>query len=246
MKTLITSALTLCLPLIAAPGIAETLRKVPAELDPTKAYVLIEYRLRANTLSGFPGSSKHIPFVEGLDLARFDPVLGDIRGRGKASANPVPGDQPTESFRSRPIAKAEGSRMSLLALQPDVWVVQGYGNTSFSLGSYSFVLEPGTITDLGVVEAEQDWAEGDGPLKTGDVAKMALLGLFAKRPAVAPMRLRFRPRTAQDMPLPAGLPADRVRPVVFTPGARFGNYLGGLVNRIEGVNARLRESSTQP
>jgi hypothetical protein len=29
--------------------------------------------------------------------------------------------------------------------------------------------------------------------------------------------------------------------VAFTPDAKFGNYLGGLVNRIEGVNYRLRQ-----
>ena len=92
---------------------------------------------------------------------------------------------------------------------------------------------------------ENDWAEGQRQAKTGDIFKMALLGPFAKRPDMAPMRLTFRPRAAGDMPLPAGLPAERVRPAAFTPDQRFGNYLGGLVNRIEGVNARAK-AATEP
>ena len=75
----------------------------------------------------------------------------------------------------------------------------------------------------------------------GRLLGSALAGPFGKSPDIAPMRAVFRPRAAGDIPLPAGIPADKVRPVAFTPGARFGNYLGGLVNRIEGVNASLRK-----
>ena len=78
----------------------------------------------------------------------------------------------------------------------------------------------------------------------GSLLGAALAGPFAKSPDIAPMRLTFRPRGAGDIPLPAGLPADRVQPASFMPGAKFGNYLGGLVNRIEGVNARLRGDAT--
>lgn len=108
------------------------------------------------------------------------------------------------------------------------------GNTSFPLGSYAFKLEPRTITDLGVATAATDWAEGDKAATAGDVFKTALLGPFAKRPAIAPARVSFRPRSSGDMAIPAGLPADSIRQVTLVPDARFGNYLGGLVNRIEG------------
>ncbi len=225
--------------LLTAPVMAETLKAVPGQLDPTKAYVLVEYRQQRNTFApGFPGSSKWVPLLSGLVLGRYDLERSDVRGLGRAADRPLPAKQrAVEPFRDREIAKADGARLMMLELEPDTWVVQGWGNTSFSLGSYSFRLKPGTVTDLGVVTSEADWPEGEQPRPAGvgSIAKLALLGPFAKRPAVAPARLSFRPRESGDIAVPASLVASTVR-VSFTPGARFGNYLGGLVNRIEGVN----------
>lgn len=226
----------------AAPAAAKTLPKVPAALNPAKAYILVEYKLLRNPFAGFPGSRKTMPLKAGLAFGRYDPALGDIRGMGKASSNPLPaGQQAIEGFRSKPLAKGPAARLMLIEVDPGTWVVQGFGTTSFSLGSYAFELAPGTVTDLGIVEAEPDWAEGQDPPEAGDVLKSAFAGPFAKSPDIAPMRATFRPRGASDIPLPAGIPADKVRPVEFIPGAKFGNYLGGLVNRIEGVNAGLRK-----
>jgi hypothetical protein len=225
----------------ASPAAARTLPKVPPAFNPAKAYILVEYKLLKNPFGNFPGSRKTMPLKAGLAFGRYDPALGDIRGLGKARANPVPaGQQPIEGFRYKPIAKGPATRLMLIEVEPGTWVVQGFGGTSFSLGSYMFELAPGTVTDLGIVEAEPDWAEGQDPPEISDVFKGALAGPFAKSPDIAPMRAVFRPRAAGDIPLPAGIPADRVRPVAFTPGARFGNYLGGLVNKIEGVNASRR------
>lgn len=225
----------------ASPTNAETLKKVPAALNPAKAYVIIEYKLQANPYAGFPGSRKTMPLSSGLALARYDAALGDVRGMGKAKANPVPAGQTAfEAFRNKPIAKGEASRLLLLELEPDTWVIQGYGNTSFSLGSYSFSVAPGSIVDLGVVSAEPDWADGQKPPTAGSVIGAAFAGPFAKRPDIAPLRATFRPRGASDMGYPVGIPAERVTQVTFEHGATFGNYLGGLINRIEGVNAGLR------
>ena len=225
-------------------AMAQPLKTVPAALDPTKAYVLVEYRLRANPYASLPGSRKTMPLNQGLVLARYDRALGDIRGLGRAKQNSLPAKQSAfEGFRNKPLVKAAESRLFLLELEPDTWVVQGWGNTSFSLGSYAFDLAPGTITDLGVVVAEDDWAEGDRPPTVGSLFKGALLGPFSKRPDVAPIRVRFEPRGPKDIAVPAALPAGSVQPVRFEPDAKFGNYLGGLVNRIEGVNARLKAQS---
>lgn len=231
----------------AVPAAAATLRQVPAALNPAKAYILVEYKLLKNPYGGLPGSRKTMPLKSGLIFARYDAALGDIRGMGKARANPVgPGQQTTEGFRSKPIAKGPGSRLFLIEVEPDLWVVQGFGNTSFSLGSYTFELAPGTVTDLGVVEAEPDWAEGQEPPDAASLLASAMAGPFGKSPDIAPMRASFRPRTAADIPVPAGIPAEKVRPVTFSRGAKFGNYLGGLVNRIEGVNALLKAGGTTP
>ncbi len=226
----------------ASPVAAKTLPKVPPGLNPAKAYILVEYKLLKNPFGGLPGSRKTMPLKAGLAFGRYDPALGDIRGMGKARGNPLPAGQfPTEGFRSKPVAKGPATRLMLIEVEPGTWVVQGYGGTSFSLGSYAFELAPGTVTDLGVVEAEPDWAEGQDPPEIGDVFKSALAGPFSKSPDIAPMRAVFRPRAGGDIPIPAGIPAGKVRPVEFIPGAKFGHYLGGLVNRIEGVNAGLRK-----
>jgi hypothetical protein len=237
MKTAL-SGLAFAAAAYASAATAETLKKVPAALNPAKAYVLVEYKLQKNPYAGFPGSRRTMPLQAGLSLARYDPALGDVRGMGKAKTNPLPpGQLPIESFRNKPVGKGEESRLFLLEVDPDIWVVQGYGDTSFSLGSYSFTLAPGTVVDLGVVTVERDWAEGQKPPGVGSIIGAAFAGPFAKSPDIAPLRAAFRPRGSSDMAVPTGLPADRVHQVSFTPGATFGNYLGGLVNRIEGVNA---------
>jgi hypothetical protein len=242
MKTRILLAATAAC--LAAPAAADTLKKVPATLNPAKAYILVEYKLMPNPLANLPGSRKTLPLTSGLILARYDPALGDIRGMGKAKGNPVPGKQSAvEPFRNRELAKGDAARLHLIEVEPDTWVVQGFGNTSFSLGSYAFKLEPGTVTDLGVAEPAMDWAEGDRTMNGGDLVKMALLGPFAKRPDIAPARVSFRPRTERDMAVPAALPRDKLRPVTFMPNAKFGNYLGALVNRIEGVNAQAKAAA---
>jgi hypothetical protein len=242
MKTKILLAATAAC--LAVPAAADTLKKVPAQLNPAKAYILVEYKLMPNPLAGFPGSRKTMPLTSGLIFARYDPALGDIRGLGKAKANPVPGKHANiEPFRNRELVKGEAARLHLIEVEPDTWVVQGFGNTSFSLGSYAFKLEPGTVTDLGVAEPAMDWAEGERAQKAGDLMKTALLGPFAKRPDIAPARVSFRPRSERDIAVPVAL-QGRIKPVTFVPNVKFGNYLGGLVNRIEGVNAQAKAQAT--
>ena len=161
-----------------SPAAAATLKQVPAALKPAKAYILVEYRLQKNPYGGgMPGSRKTMPLQSGLVFARYDPSLGDIRGMGKAKSNPVaPGEQAVEGFRSKPIAKGPGSRLFLLEVDPGTWVIQGYVNTSFSLGSYTFELAPGTVTDLGVGEAAPERAEGQKPPDAGSLLGSELAG----------------------------------------------------------------------
>ncbi|HEX8443554.1 MAG TPA: hypothetical protein VF631_07890 [Allosphingosinicella sp.] len=241
MKTKI--LLAVALGCSGAPAAADTLKKVPATLNPAKAYILVEYKLMENPLAKLPGSRKTMPLINGLIFARYDPALGDVRGLGKAKSNPLPGKQsPVEPFRNREIVRGDAARLHLIEVEPDTWVIQGFGDTSFSLGSYAFQLEPGTVTDLGVAEPATDWAEDQRAINGGDLLKMAFLGPFSKRPDVAPVRVHFRARTDRDIAVPASLPRDKLRTVAFVPNVKFGNYLGGLVNRIEGVNAQAKAS----
>lgn len=243
MKRIATFRLAAATLALAAPAGADTLSKVPAQLDPAKAYVLIEYRLQKNTMGGF---RKNLPLSEGLAFARWDAAAEDIRGLGRAAENPLPPKVAVEEpFRGKTIGKSETSRMVLLEMEPDIWVIRGLGGTSFSLGSYTFELAPGMVTDLGVVTYGPDFAEDQRAITGGDLMKSALLGgLFGGLPEAPPFYAEFRARAAGDMPVPAGIPADKVQPVQFTPGAKFGNYGGGLVNRIEGVNRRLKAETS--
>lgn len=234
-----------CLSLLLLPVASQgaALKAVPTTLNPAKAYILVEYKRVPNPFAGSPLAPKYLPQFGGLSLARYDVELRDVRGLGKAASRPLPGKTgPLEPFRNRPAVKSETAVLYLHEVEPDAYVVMGWSNTSFSLGSYLFEAKPGTVTDLGVVSAIADWPKGEEPqpqsLTVGKIVSTIVVGPFAKPPPIAPARAFFRPRGVGDLPLPPSLPVERVIPVSFQTGATFGNYLGGLVNRIEGVNAR--------
>jgi len=112
---------------------------------------------------------------------------------------------------------------------PDTWVIEGAGGTAFSLGSRTFTLAAGDMVDLGV--------ESPPRLAVGRVATLALLGPFARTPLQRPAFLDMRARGAADFAIPVQL-RSAIVPVRLQPGARFGNDLGGLVNRIDGRRGR--------
>jgi len=208
---------------------AELLKSLPATRDPAMAYVLVE--LRNHDDAKLPGN---------IILARYDPVGGDVRGGLRSPASKLAkGASVRVSVRSKPLVKTEGGRLYLLALEPDTWVIEGAGGTAFSLGSKSFVARAGEVVDLGVLTPRGDYPEGEGPyrLTAGKVAKIALLGPFAKQPKPVPAMVEMRSREASDMAIPVSLRAA-AKPASFQEGAKFGNYLGVVVNRIGGRKGR--------
>jgi hypothetical protein len=233
--------------LIAAAGIAlpaapaaaaEIVKAMPAALDSNKAYVLVE--LRRVDDAKLKGS---------LVLARYDADGGDVRGGTRSPRSALPKGEPVRVvIAGKPLAKAPKSGLYLVALEPDTWVVEGSGGTAFSLGSSRFTVAAGDVLDLGVVTPRTDYREGEGPekLTVGKIAAIGLLGPFAaKKKAPVPMRIDLRARSAGDIPLPKLVQARAAAPA-FTPGAKFGNYLGGLVNRIDGRRGRPGTEPTAP
>jgi hypothetical protein len=176
-------------------------------------------------------------------------VGGDVRGGTRSPASALPkGERVRVSVSGKPLLKTGESRLYLVALEPDTWVIEGSTGTAFSLGSSRFTVAPGDVLDLGVVTPRTDYREGEGPdkLTAGKVAKIALLGPFAmKRKAPSPMMIDLRARAAADIALPALLKAPAAAPT-YTAGAKFGNYLGGLVNRIDGRRGRASAQSPEP
>lgn len=228
--TMLLRLLLLMAVVLAAPASAgEVLRRVPAALDPAKAYVLVE--IRNHDGGRLKGS---------IVLARYDPAGGDVRGGARSAGSALPRRRDVRiAIASRELQKTDESRLYLVALEPDTWVIEGAGGTAFSLGSRTFTLAAGDVVDLGVVSPASDWLEGESAprLTVGRVATLALLGPFARTPLQRPAFLDMRERGATDLAVPAQLRAAIV-PVRLQPGARFGNYLGGLVNRIDGRRGR--------
>lgn len=215
---------------VAAPAFAsEVLRRVPAALDPAKAYVLVEIR-------NHDGLARRGSIV----LARYDMVGHDVRGGTRAPGSAVArGEDVRIAIASRPLERTSESRLYLVELEPDVWVIEGAGGTAFSLESRTFEIAAGQVLDLGVLSPQTDWPEGEGPqrLTVGRVATLALLGPFARQPDPRPAMLEMRERGAGDFAVPEPL-RPVIAPARFSRGASFGNYLGGLVNRIDGRRGR--------
>jgi hypothetical protein len=215
-------------------GQAQAAEKPPV-IDPKASYVLVEIQNQTDMVfagTKLPGS---------LTIARYDPVRGDIRGGNKAVESAVPkGEVLRILISAKPLIKSKASRLYLVEIVPDLWVIEGAGNTSFSLGSLTFAAKPGEVVDLGVVQPKVDWAEGEAPKKigAGSIFKMALLA--RGMPEAKQMKLEMRARTATDLALPKELAGRTFTTPQFAYGATFGNYAGGLINRIDGRAGRGR------
>jgi len=208
------------------------------ELNPQAAYVVIDIQdLEDAVVRGDerPGE---------VTLARYDSLARDIRGGDLAPASALPGRQsPHVTVSRRPVVKEDGVRQYVIELAPDTWVIEGANGTAFSLGSVSFRIGPGEVVDLGVVRPRVDFAEGEQAQSVGSVALKALnpfsLGSLGPK-NMRPVWLDWHPRAAGDLPLPAILGDRAAAPVAYVRGATFGNYLGGLVNRMGGRAERER------
>jgi hypothetical protein len=89
---------------IAAPASADVRRRVPGELDPAKAYVLVEIR---NQDDGRQRGN--------IVLARYDSAGRDVRGGTRSPDSALGPDVPVRvSVRSNAIARGEKSRLYLL------------------------------------------------------------------------------------------------------------------------------------
>lgn len=226
---------------------AQLLKQMPAQLATDKAYAFVElYGMDERALPG------------AIVLARYDPAAGDVRGGMRAPQSALAdGEAVRITIAKKHLIKTKGSRLYLVELEPDVWVIEGASGTAFSLGSKSFRVEAGDVVDLGVLTPRTDWRDGDGPQSVGKVLAGAILfGALAGRPDPTPAMLEMRTRSAADIAIPALAP-DKVRPVAYEQNAKFGNYLGGLVNRIGGrkdrpgqivseVSEPLATSTSQP
>lgn len=224
---------------LASPVAAEELKKLPEPLDPSKAYVIVE--LGTLDDGGIKGE---------IVLARYDSEGGDIRGYAGSAPelNKKALRAAHEGARKGFVKdKERGTRLHLIELEPDLYVVEAANGTTFALGSRTFRATPGSVTDLGVITVATDWAEGEAAAKfgVGDAAKLLLFGAFAgPKQDPRPTFLTQRARSSSDLQIPPVLVKD-VRPVVWqATDVTFGNHLGGLVNRFGGRSERVLRAAS--
>ena len=213
-------SLFMCLWLAIVPA-----RAKEAPIDPTQSYAVIEIRkLESPMVKGanMPGS---------VTLTRYDRAKGDIRPAIGADVIRI-------VVEKKPLAKTKEGRLYLVRLVPDDWVVEGSNGTAFSLGSMMFSVAPGEVVDLGVFTPSVDWLEGEGPKGIGSAILGAALFGSMRPKDERPVRIDWHARTSADMPLPGSLTGRTVVPARFDPDHKFGNHLGGLVNRFGGRASR--------
>jgi len=241
MKSRFAAYLVCLLTLMATPAFAGTLNKVPTALDPAKAYLMVEIgKLDDGLLYG------------SLVLGRYDETTADI-----AQPTPPPGGKiPKKGWHLdnrisvlKPAVKDGDRRLYIVEADPGLWVVEGANDTAFSLGSSTIELEAGMVTDLGVVTVYSDFADGEkrDVLTAGRALKGALMGgIFGSTiPKSVPKAIDVRGRNQTDMALPP-IFAGIARPVEWAGQVRFGNHLGGLVNRMGGRKARIQAMVAEP
>lgn len=221
--------------LIALPAVANAqavLKKAPVVLDPAKAYVVVEL-----------GQLDGAMLPASLVIARYDVQLQDIaeptpRVSG-AKGRYTPDNRLT--LLGGAMANDGKKRLMVAEVPPGLWVIEGANDTAFSLGSSTVDLAPGSVTDLGVANVYSDFPEGEERqiATAGSMLKGALSGglLGGVLPKPMPRAVDFRPRQHGDLQLPAPF-AAKAAGVAWAGQVEFGNYLGGMVNRMGGIKSR--------
>ena len=209
----------------------------PAGANPAKAYILVEYKLLKKPFANFPGSRKTMPLKTGSPSAA-DPRAA-TSGAWARPGQSAPGRQfpPRASATSR-APKGPATKLMLIEVDPAFGSSRASARPA-SLGpTLSSWLRDGYR--LGIVEAD----------RTGRRAGSARSGRLqgrARRPSpIARHRAdagRLRPRTSATSRCRRN-PADKVRRWP-SPGREVRQFLGGLVNKIEGVNAGFASSLDQ-
>jgi hypothetical protein len=238
-RHLLTGLLAL-LALMPVQTFAGELKKLPAALNPAKAYVVVEIgKVDDGLLYG------------SLVLARYDTEKKEIAEPATPAASKSPAGGTAEEYRVsllKPAVKSGDQRFYIAELDPGLWVIEGANDTAFSLGSSTMQLAAGSATDLGVVTVYSDFADGEkrDVATSGRLLKGALMGgIFARTiPASVPKALDLRARGASDIPLPPVF-AGVARPPEWAGEVQFGNHLGGLINRMGGRKARLKAQAAE-
>lgn len=209
--------------LSSAPALAASqLKAAPTALDPAKGYLLVRLGERSAGVWNY------------ITLSAYDEKAEDIRGQGRAKANPVPPRTDRSVFVSPKPFLDEGDhvRTHLIAMTPGLYVIAASPTTCFCLGSYSVYVAPGKITDLGYIYVSAEngsspWSALRGLRSAPDIEQRGYT--VADAMVVAP--------ATEQTPVPAALAAFPRDLATYRPATRFGNHSGLLINRALPIEA---------
>ena len=215
----------LAIPAAAPAPAAEVLKLAPAALDPKLAYLLVRLGKRDEKVWNL------------VSFHRYDAKAEDLRGKGRAKANPVAkGEDKAAVVAAKPFLAEDGNiRTYLVVVTPGRWVVASSPTTTYSLGSYRFDAKAGEITDLGTLymgaeNGSSIWPKLAGLRSAPDIEKRAYT--VADALLIEPVS----PATA----VPAALSALPRQPAAWKRAPRFGNHSGQMINAaipLEGAGA---------
>lgn len=225
-------AVTVALALFGSAGAdaAKQLKKRPIQMDPALGYVLVRIGPTISERGRAPN----------LYLWRFDRARSEMRTTRRADPARVPrGEDSQAVLGARPFLAGEVG-VFIASLTPGDWVIHGTETTCFCLGSYSFTVRPGEITDLGTVLLGRE----DGMSPVPELREQRLSGDLLDRDFVITDAMLVRPAADGD-PLPPEVAGLTVTRAELTPDVRFPNrgparllYPGGLlINRASGLPA---------
>lgn len=190
----------------------------------------IDDRLGYIVLAVHPNSD--IPFIY---LNRIDTTVGKlIWNYGVASPSSSKNLDVVMIKKGREWASSAHGSFFVIPVNPGRWVIGGTGDhggeTSLSLGSYGFDIEPGKFTYVGRVSGS--WENGRAKDERLRTAKLSddLVRFGTLMNIVMSMTIVYDEPSASD-PVPADLQARNMTIAKIIPDVRFNNAYRGLVSR---------------
>ena len=204
------------------------LKKRPVKLDPALGYVLVR--------TGPPVNAEGQ--TADLHIWRYDPATGELRFRSAEPSGVPEGEDDRAMFGNRPLLTGGGISIFITAVTPGEWVIHGSHTTCFCLGTYSFTVRPGEITDIGTVLLGVE----NGRSSVPELARRKLAADIMDHGFAINDVMLVRPAAEGDI-LPPEVAALPVRRAALTADVRFPNrgptrkaFGGGLlINRAEGL-----------
>ncbi len=200
----------------------DTLKPGKIKLDPRLGYVLV--RLGPKAIGKNPAVS--------VGFSRIDPTTDTFFKFDS------PKDVPASFFRSSAVAvnvgrsfgEVDGTGIYLVGFYPGRWIIGNVGSTCLSLGSYSFDVKQGEVTDIGTLLAAREDGQVSSPEFNDAKLSPDLVEFGTLMNIVMSEALYVKP--ASDAPtLPKELSAMPVTKAALTPDRRFGNTCMSLINR---------------